>query len=435
MRLVKLSLVAALAVGSFSALNAKPLEEAIKNVDFTGELRYRYEDNSENNGQIGDISSVSGKQDHRIRVRLGLKADVGDGFKIFGQAQYNNDKAAGYINSNTPDGRTPTNKPFNLRQAYLQYDLADYGFGLVLGRQELGTIWTSDFVGTAAKAIYSPADGISIAAFAVDSFEENTGDSDAIATGKLNLGTTNLPAGTALRGDIDSRIYQYNMYGAAFLGKDIGGSGFDANIWFAQLMKTATFYAADLAYTLPLGEQDSWKLRFTYLGNNIDSTFNQTYLLNLADSGQLFNLYGTLNMYGFDGTLGGIMYGKKNKVTINTIEDTGSAGLNVIGREILYGRGSWTGISNGQTTLAYASVGYTLPGDFRIGLRGVIGGTADTAGPLQGAGDKSEYVLDLDYKYSNNLKFFGWYSILNYDNKAHGTSKRDAVRLQAAYTF
>ena len=114
MRLVKLSLVAALAVGSFSALNAKPLEEAIKNVDFTGELRYRYEDNSENNGQIGDISSVSGKQDHKIRVRLGLKADVGDGFKIFGQAQYGNDRAAGYINSNTPDGRTPTNKPLHI---------------------------------------------------------------------------------------------------------------------------------------------------------------------------------------------------------------------------------------------------------------------------------------------------------------------------------
>ena len=433
MRLVKLSLVTALAVGSFSALNAKPLEEAIKNVDFTGELRYRYENNSENNGQIGDISSVSGKQDHRIRVRLGLKADVGDGFKIFGQAQYANDKAAGYINSNTPDGRTPTNKPFNLRQAYLQYDLADYGFGLVLGRQELGTIWTSDFVGTAAKAIYSPADGISIAAFAVDSFEENTGDSDAISVSKLNLGLNEQQANS-----INSRIYQYNMYGAAFLGKDIGGSGFDANIWFAQLMKTATFYAADLAYTLPLGEQDSWKLRFTYMGNNVDNSFNEL-LGDIADSGQLFNLYGTVNLYGFDGTLGGIMYGKKNKVTINTIEDTGSAGLNMIGREILYGRGSWTGISNGQTTLAYASVGYTLPGDFRVGLRGVIGGTSDTYTAVgqgaAGGGDKSEYVLDLDYKYSNNLKFFGWYSILNYDNKVYGTSKRDAVRLQAAYTF
>ena len=42
MKVLKLSLVAALAAGSFSALNAIPLEQAIKNVDFTGDLRYRY---------------------------------------------------------------------------------------------------------------------------------------------------------------------------------------------------------------------------------------------------------------------------------------------------------------------------------------------------------------------------------------------------------
>ncbi|WP_434475215.1 major outer membrane protein [Campylobacter jejuni] len=43
MKLVKLSLVAALAAGAFSAANATPLEEAIKDIDVSGVLRYRYE--------------------------------------------------------------------------------------------------------------------------------------------------------------------------------------------------------------------------------------------------------------------------------------------------------------------------------------------------------------------------------------------------------
>ncbi|EQA6201148.1 major outer membrane protein, partial [Campylobacter coli] len=43
MKLVKLSLVAALAAGAFSVANATPLEEAIKDIDVSGVLRYRYE--------------------------------------------------------------------------------------------------------------------------------------------------------------------------------------------------------------------------------------------------------------------------------------------------------------------------------------------------------------------------------------------------------
>ena len=82
MKVLKLSLVAALAVGSFSALSAKPLEEAIKNVDFTGELRYRFQDSRQQ--EVGLLerqkSSANGQQNHKIRVSLGLKADVGYGF-------------------------------------------------------------------------------------------------------------------------------------------------------------------------------------------------------------------------------------------------------------------------------------------------------------------------------------------------------------------
>ena len=44
MKLAKLSLAAIMTVGALSAVNAQPLEEAIKNVDFSGMVRYRMDD-------------------------------------------------------------------------------------------------------------------------------------------------------------------------------------------------------------------------------------------------------------------------------------------------------------------------------------------------------------------------------------------------------
>ena len=48
MKLAKISLAALVALGAFSTLNATPLEEAIKDVDFSGFARYQYTDNKLN---------------------------------------------------------------------------------------------------------------------------------------------------------------------------------------------------------------------------------------------------------------------------------------------------------------------------------------------------------------------------------------------------
>ena len=52
-KISKISLVAAVAVAGFSTANAQPLEEAIKNVDVSGSVVYRYDnfDDSKNFNQ------------------------------------------------------------------------------------------------------------------------------------------------------------------------------------------------------------------------------------------------------------------------------------------------------------------------------------------------------------------------------------------------
>ena len=437
MKVLKLSLVAALAAGSFSALNAIPLEQAIKNVDFTGDLRYRYNSDwsRSKSGSIKIPAGVAGEQNHEFRLRLGAKADVGDGFKIFGQV-YSLTKDAGYdntINSNDGAGGTRTNGSLQLRQAYLQYDMADYGLNFIWGRQELGTIWTDDYVGTAAKVVYSPFEGTAIAAFAVDSFEEKQDGDQADFSYLL---------GEVVGDPMTSRLYKYNMYGAAFIGGyDLGGSTIDVQLWGAQLMNTATLYAADVKYTLLLADDLAWSIRATYLGNSVDDYFKRRG----AANGQLVNLYGDIKGYGFDGGLGGIMFGKKDAVTINTMEDVGNAGLGVVGREFLYGRGSWAAISSGATTAAYVNAGYTLPSDLRIGLRYVYGATETTRGSVArtigGGGDKMEGVVEASYQYNKNLDFLVWYSMLRYDglsvedNNGRDSNTKNTFRIQAFYKF
>lgn len=435
MKLVKLSLVAALAVGSMSVLDAKPLEEAIKDVDISGALRYRFDQaswgKSENDkfGQTGYGIGASNTP-HKFRAFVTPSISVGDGFKFVGQVMYNNDKNGGWA-SGTPSagttlttaekGQTETKQAFVLKQAYLQYDLADAGVSVLFGRQELGTIWTADFTGMAAKVLITPTQGLTIAAFGVDSFE---GDADPDAS------------------KIAYNLYHNNMYGAAVLANF---AGLDAQVWGAYWDRVATLYAANLKYTLGLGGKDNFGVKVTYLGNSVDSDLKDALGNGNLVDGRIF-----ANVAGLDAKVGGIFYGKKDKTTINTLEDTTGPDL-YIGREMFYADDTALVHSGGQSVFGYVGVGYTLPMDLRIGVQGVFG--QNTQSPIVGATDdkkdtRIEGVFELGYKVNKNLSLEGWYSYINSNAKngkivsVDGVSKvedlkqdKSTVRLQALYKF
>lgn len=421
MKLVKLSLVAALAAGSFSALSAKPLEEAIKNVEVSGALRYRFDSvtwqGKANKAGVKFPGTYYGISDnnnnHRFRAFTGIKLDAGDNFKIFGQIMYNNDKNGGYGSSNL----TQTKNPLVLKQAYLQYDVADAGLSLILGKQELGTIWTADFVGTAAKVLFTPAEGLTVAGFVVDSFEGDAGDGDAFSASDVtHVGND------ASKVDI-SHIYKNNMYGAAVLANV---AGLNAQVWGAHWDRLATLYAVNLKYTLGFGGNDNAGVKLTYLGNN-PTGYLEGFGVgagNLVD-GRLF-----VNVAGLDAKVGGIFYGKKDKITINTLEDTSGPDL-YIGREIFYAEDTALVQTNGQNTFGYVGVGYTLPADFRIGVQGVFGQNK----VVDVKDTRWEGVIELGYKANKNLSFETWYSYLNSKVENTDAGNKQTVRFQALYKF
>lgn len=448
MKLVKLSLVAALAAGSFSALSAKPLEEAIKNVEVSGALRYRYDTvtwqgHARKHGNFGAYGIGNNAQPHHFRAFTGIKLDAGDNFKIFGQIMYNNDANGGWgsgtaTSTNTHAqnvknyGLTNTKQELVLKQAYLQYDAADAGLSLILGKQELGTIWTADFVGTAAKVLFTPAEGLTVAGFVVDSFEGSNGDGDALALDKTG-------------------IYGNNMYGAAVLANV---AGLNAQVWGAHWDRLATLYAVNLKYTLGFGGNDNAGVKLTYLGNNPTKHLKNMLYKDGVGAGNLVDGRLFVNVAGLDARVGGIFYGKKDRTTINTLEDTTGPDL-YIGREIFYTSGSALVQSFGQNVFGYVGVGYTLPANFRVGVQGVFGQNTsnDKNHPDKVGTDvkdvkdtRWEGVVELSYKASKNLSFETWYSYIssNRDDKSipKGNGEfedyegsKQTVRFQALYKF
>ncbi|ELC2884168.1 major outer membrane protein [Campylobacter coli] len=418
MKLVKLSLVAALAAGAFSVANATPLEEAIKDIDVSGVLRYRYETSNEwsdiNGVAQNEGSGISGKQDHKYRAQLNFSGAIADNFKAFVQLDYNaKDGGYGANNSSTTRSYTADNSStLNVRQLYLTYTDENVATSVILGKQQLNTIWTDNaidgLVGTGVKVVNNSIDGLTLAAFAVDSYnsDEQGGDLGKV----LN--------------------FNENLYGAAAIGSyEVFNGQLNPQLWLAYMTDNAFFYAVDAAYNTTIFDGVNWTLEGAYLGNSLDNERKD--LGNGNGNGNFFALNGSIEVNGWDATLGGLYYGKKDKATVTVIEDQGNLGSLLAGEEIFYTNGSKLNGDTGRNIFGFVKAGYTFNETVRVGADFVYGGTKTKN---HSGGDKLEAVARVDYKYSPKLNFSAFYSYVNVDKDTDSTH-HDAVRLQALYKF
>ncbi|EPE6665651.1 major outer membrane protein [Campylobacter coli] len=416
MKLVKLSLVAALAAGAFSVANATPLEEAIKDIDVSGVLRYRYETSNEwsdiNGVAQNEGSGISGKQDHKYRAQLNFSGAIADNFKAFVQLDYNA-KDGGYGTNNGSTTRSyaaDNSSTLNVRQLYLTYTDENVATSVILGKQQLNTIWTDNaidgLVGTGVKVVNNSIDGLTLAAFAVDSYnsDEQGGELGRV----LN--------------------FSENLYGAAAIGSyEVFNGQLNPQLWLAYMTDNAFFYALDAAYNTTIFDGVNWTLEGAYLGNSLD---NERKDLGNGN-GNFFALNGSIEVNGWDATLGGLYYGKKDKATVTVIEDQGNLGSLLAGEEIFYTKGSNLNGDTGRNIFGFVKAGYTFNETVRVGADFVYGGTKTEN---RSGGDKLEAVARVDYKYSPKLNFSAFYSYVNVDKDTDSTH-HDAVRLQALYKF
>ncbi|EQC2195467.1 major outer membrane protein [Campylobacter coli] len=426
MKLVKLSLVAALAAGAFSVTNATPLEEAIKDIDVSGVLRYRYD-----TGRFGKDLNLenanlnSSKQEHKYRAQINFSGAIADNFKAFVQLDYNA-KDGGYGANSVSNTKTS----LNVRQLYLTYTNEDVATSVILGKQQLNTIWTDNaidgLVGTGIKVVNNSIDGLTLAAFAIDSVNtDEQGDGVFFKNGNFTNAGDNSPY-------LD---WSQNIYGAAAIGSyEVFNGQLNPQLWLAYMTDNAFLYALDVAYNTTIFDGVNWTLEGAYLGNSLDNTLDDYYAGGSAN-GNFFGLRGSVEVNGWDATLGGLYYGKKDKVTVTVLEDQGNIGSLLAGEEIFYTNGSKLNGDTGRNIFGYVKAGYTFNETVRVGADFVYGGTKTESNTYVGGGDKLEAVARVSYKYSPKLNFSAWYSYVNVDSDNNGEGDHNAVRLQALYKF
>ncbi|MCT7637422.1 major outer membrane protein [Aliarcobacter butzleri] len=145
-KISKLSLVAAVAVAGFSTANAQPLEEAIKNVEVSGSVVYRYDNLRNENSTLGTGSTLtsSGKSDEKNKYKIGLNlsSKVNDYVKFnsrFLVADGNGD-FAGNTGLNAKDG-SDANPEVTLSHANFAFT-GIQNTTITAGKQGLATPWT-----------------------------------------------------------------------------------------------------------------------------------------------------------------------------------------------------------------------------------------------------------------------------------------------------
>ncbi|EJQ5713203.1 major outer membrane protein, partial [Campylobacter coli] len=380
MKLVKLSLVAALAAGAFSVANATPLEEAIKDIDVSGVLRYRYETSNEwsdiNGVAQNEGSGISGKQDHKYRAQLNFSGAIADNFKAFVQLDYNaKDGGYGANNGSTTRSYVADNSStLNVRQLYLTYTDENVATSVILGKQQLNTIWTDNaidgLVGTGIKVVNNSIDGLTLAAFAIDSVNtDEQGDGVFFKNNSLTDAGDNSPY-------LD---WSQNIYGAAAIGSyEVFNGQLNPQLWLAYMSDNAFLYALDAAYNTTIFDGINWTIEGAYLGNSLDNKLEDRYKVvneSTAGNGNFFALRGSVEVNGWDATLGGLYYGKKDKVTVTVLEDQGNIGSLLAGEEIFYTNGSQLHGSLGRNIFGYVKAGYTFNETVRVGADFVYGGT------------------------------------------------------------
>ena len=148
-KIAKLSLVAAVAVLGFTSANAQSLEEAIKNVDVSGSVVYRYNDYS------NDVVGGESAQTNNYKIGANLSSKVNDDLKFNSRFIIGNPNNAGFtqlgntanntqdnIDNNTADlGDGDTNAEVSVSHVNFAYT-GIKNTTVTAGKQGLSTPWT-----------------------------------------------------------------------------------------------------------------------------------------------------------------------------------------------------------------------------------------------------------------------------------------------------
>ena len=405
MKLTKISLAALVALGAFSSVaSATPLEEAIKNVDLSGFARYRYTNTHvKNSGPSYQKSDKESKANHEFRMITNFKAAIDDNFFGVIGLRYNaTDNSGDAVTAGTD--ATDTTTPFRVHQFYLGYKAGNTT--ITAGKQEIGSYFTDDEVGTGIRVVNEDIEGLTLTALAFDALE----------------GTQNFSNGELYEVET-SFLKSYdvgNLYAAGIAG---AYDPINFQLWYGSLTNLAGVLAADVSANFAINNDVSLGARINYANSQVDKDAKNALAY---DDGNFYAGELSTSLYGFDLAAGYIGYKTQNyqdgKYSIFTFEDQG--GLIDTGEDVF----DWTH-AEGKGSFFYAKSAYNFD-KFKVGLDYIKGHyKTNEKTKIQ------QFVPRFAYQYSKKLAFSSFYAFTTEKEHDGDKERTDKFRFEAKYSF
>lgn len=395
-KIAKLSLVAAVAVAGLTTANAQPLEEAIKNVDVSGSVVYRYNDyNGQDDASVGQTSKDEASSNN-YKVALNLSSKVNEDVK-FNSRFIVGGGDSGFASLDSSDD-ADQNVDVTLSHAYFGYTGLQ-NTTVNVGKQGLTTPWTvaidsdgNEQTGTGILAMSTVGPVTLAGAY----FNQTNLNNSAV---DLNGSTT---TGTGLDGSSD----------IATVGAIATLGPVTADAWFLDMKDVFDTYTvgAKAAFDvsgIKLGADARW-VSLDLDDSDVDNTLAKIVLT--ADAGLVDAkvAYATTDKEGgltaLDADATNTLLGWNLNILNKADADYWQA---VLGFDIL---------SNLNLSANYGNLQY-------------VSGTDDM--------EDEEIYAQLLYKMSKNLTTYVRYGELTKENTTDNTTQTDGTvgRLQVEYTF
>ena len=414
-KISKISLVAAVAVAGFSTANAQPLEEAIKNVDVSGSVVYRYNNYDDN----GTNPKGDQTENNNYKIGLNLSSKVNDYVKFNSRFIVGGDDG-GFTQldskKDTADGDGGAD--VTLTNAY-------FGFTAIpntvvnIGKQGLTTPYT---VAVDINGNEQTGTGI----LALSTF-------GPITAGAGYFNATNLADsgnGASTQGvTIDHKAVIENgndMYVATVQG-DLDFVKLEA--WYAGMQQTFGSYTLAATSNLDLAENAKLGLEARYVQLTLNDKVVQG--TDISDKNSMFR-------FAVDGKFSIV-----NARLAYTMTDK-KGGLTALDQDAKNTSLGWNLTSNGVANADYyqAALGADILDNLNFTLNyGNLKSKATGNATLTGLGladfKAQEVYGQLTYKMSKNLNTYLRYG--NYEEKVNSTGVKtvdqNMGRIQVAYTF
>ena len=466
MKITKLSLIACVALASLSTASfAQPLEEAIKGIDVSGMLRYRYTDNRYDNKGFNKQERTRGDANHQWRAEALFKTPVINNISMNLGIGYHN------VQQNVNHGKGAT---LNGTDIPFAGNGLGSGSDSWFGVREFNMVITPDSTNTTIKAgkmiMQTPindtlddrATGIFVTNSDLNHWTFALGAFDAWSIDDYQTGYLLDPN----NGSIDKPFYT----AGAMSNYDTSIGNFSSQLWL--------FNATDMIDFAGFGElawQDSMfhlkgQYAFSKLNSDANSPWTSIYEHKVKEANDLYTLEAGVRFHELNVPLAAKIgyWGNTQDGYAVSLDDEGSfqkvgqiwfenaaTGVSISMLPAM-GQNMPRGFESNELSMFYANINYDILENLNIGIDYVNGTNKIARG--QGA---ARYSGDIDFQeinpyivwqYTKSLRIFAHYSILTTEtsrevamNVAGTTTWNDSIntdsedrnrlRVEVKYTF